>query len=67
MGEEPEPSSFSAPGGSAFAEGPDAEMGTPTFNLGDLLRVIQEQEDAEQIETEGRGHPRIGRQNFLRT
>ena len=53
MGEGPEPSSSSAPGGSAFAEGPDTEMGTPTFNLDDLLRVIQEQEDAEQTETEG--------------
>ena len=36
-------------------------MGTPTFNLDDLLRVIQEQEDAEQdrdrgaSRSEGRG------------
>ena len=43
---------------SAFAEGPDTEMGTPTFNLDDLLRVIQEQEDAEQTETEGRRVPK---------
>ena len=58
MGEGPEPSSSSAPGGSAFAEGPDTEMGTPTFNLDDLLRVIQEQEYAEQTETEGRRVPK---------
>ena len=58
MGEGPEPSSSSAPGGSAFAEGPDTEMGTPTFNLDDLLKVIQEQEYAEQTETVGRRVPK---------
>ena len=30
----------------------------PTFNLDDLRRVIQEQEDAEQTETEGRRVPK---------
>ena len=50
MGEGPGPSSSSAAGGSAFAEEPDADMGTPTFNLDDLRRVIQEQEVAEQTE-----------------
>ena len=49
------------------------KMGTPTFNLDDLLKVIQEQEYAEQTETEGRRVPKeegileVGRQNFLRT
>ena len=33
-------------------------MGTPTFNLDDLLKVIQEQEYAEQTETEGRRVPK---------
>ena len=54
MGEGPGPSSSSAAGGSAFAEEPDAAVGTPTFNLDDLRRVIQEQESAEQTESEGR-------------
>ena len=52
------PSSSSAAGGSAFAEGPDADMGTPTFNLDDLRKVIQEQELAEQTESEGRRIPK---------
>ena len=52
MGEGPGPSSSSAAGGSAFAEGPDADMGTPTFNLDDLRRV------AEQTESEGRRIPK---------
>ena len=52
MEEGPGSSSSSAAGGSAFAEGPDADMGTPTFNLDDLRRVIQEQELAEQTESE---------------
>ena len=47
-----------AAGGSAFAEGPDVDMGTPTFNLDDLRRVIQEQELAEQTESEGRRIPK---------
>ena len=53
---------------------PDTEMGTPTFNLDDLLRVIQEQEYAEQTgdrgasRSEGRGHPsKWTPKNFLRT
>ena len=58
MGEGPGPSSSSAAGGSAFAEEPDAAMGTPTFNLDDLRRVIQEQELAEQTESEGRRIPK---------
>ena len=33
-------------------------MGTPTFNLDDLRRVIQEQELAEQTESEGRRIPK---------
>ena len=33
-------------------------VGTPTFNLDDLRRVIQEQELAEQTESEGRRIPR---------
>ena len=49
MGEGPEPSSSSAPGGSAFAEGLDAEMGTPTFNLDDLRRVIQSRQRARGV------------------
>ena len=53
MREGPGPSSSSAAGGSAFAEEPDA-VGTPTFNLDDLRRVIQEQELAEQTNSEGR-------------
>ena len=57
MGEGPEPSSSSAAGGSAFAEGPDAETDTPTFNLDDLRRVIQEQELAELTESMGRRVP----------
>ena len=57
MGEGPGPSSSSAAGGSAFAEEPDAAVGTPTFNLDDLRRVIQEQELAEQTESEGRRIP----------
>ena len=58
MGEGPGPSSSSAAGGSAFAEEPDAAVGTPTFNLDDLRRVIQEQELAEQTESEGRRIPK---------
>ena len=58
MGEGPGPSSSSAAGGSAFAEEPDAVVGTPTFNLDDLRRVIQEQELAEQTESEGRRIPK---------
>ena len=58
MGEGPGPSSSSSAGGSAFAEGPDADMGTPTFDLDDLRRVIQEQELAEQTESEGRRIPK---------
>ena len=54
MGEGPGPSSSSAAGGSALAEEPDADMGTPTFNLDDLRKVIQEQELAEQTGSEGR-------------
>ena len=57
MREGPEPSSSSAARGSAFAEGPDAETDTPTFNLDDLRRVIQEQELAEQTESVGRRVP----------
>ena len=57
MGEGPEPSSSSAAGGSAFAEGPDTTMDIPTFNLDDLRRVIQEQELAEQTESVGRRIP----------
>ena len=33
-------------------------MGTPTFNLDDLRKVIQEQELAEQTESEGRRIPK---------
>ena len=33
-------------------------MGTPTFNLDDLRKVIQEQELAEQTESEGRRVPK---------
>ena len=58
VGEVPEQSSSSAAGGSAFVEGPDADEGTPTSNLDDLRRVIQEQEAAEQTETEGRRIPK---------
>ena len=58
MGEGPGPSSSSAAGGSAFAEGPDADMGIPSFNLDDLRKVIQEQELAEQTESEGRRIPK---------
>ena len=58
MGEGPGPSSSSAAGGSAFAEETDVAMGTPTFNLDDLRRVIQEQELAEQTESEGRRVPK---------
>ena len=45
-------------GGSAFAEEPDVNMGTPTFNLDDLRKIIQEQELAEQTESEGRRVPK---------
>ena len=55
MKEGPGPSSA---GGSAFAEEPDAALGTPTFNLDDLRRVTQEQELAEQTESEGRRIPK---------
>ena len=58
MGEGPGPSSSSAAKNSAFAEEPDAAVGTPTFNLDDLRRVIQEQELAEQTESEGRRIPK---------
>ena len=40
------------------AEEPDDKMGTPTFNLDDLRKVIQEQELAEQTESEGRRTPK---------
>ena len=36
----------------------DDAMGTPTFNLDDLRRVIQEQELAEQTVSEGRRVPK---------
>ena len=58
MGEGPGPSSSSAAGGSAFAEEPDVNMGTPTFNLDDLRKIIQEQELAEQTESKGRRVPK---------